>query len=146
MSKQSDLSFASELRDVMGLEKDTDLDFVFSPDVRARSAGSWPGWLYRPMRPIEKRKMVLDYCRGDSVRNIAHRFNRGKGTVANLLKVVGVYLSPIERDPEKIEQARNRISEFIATQEIEVWHAEWLLAWRKRKIVGVIAKAEEELL
>lgn len=51
--------------------------------------------------PLEKRKVVLNYCAGETARNIARRFNRNRTTVANLLKAVKIYLSSLERDPAK---------------------------------------------
>jgi hypothetical protein len=66
--------------------------------------------------------------------------------VANLLKAVKVYLSPLEKDPRKIEAWRTRVSEFMTTGEIERWQTDWQLAWRKRRRYGAIAKDGEDEL
>src|ERR687887_98025 len=129
----NDLVFAEALRVLLNLKPDADLGFVSDPEEREDLDGCAPGWLYRALPPGEKRQIVLDYCAGDSAREIAKRFKRGRGTVVNLLKGVKVYISPLERDPEKIEKARTRISKFRATGEIEQWHATWSAQWRKRK-------------
>jgi hypothetical protein len=60
VSKQSDLAFTGALRDLLQLEDGANLEFVFNPDVRTRQSGCWPGWLYRPMSPLEKREVVLN--------------------------------------------------------------------------------------
>ena len=65
----------------------------------------------------------MDYCDGNPARNIAKRFKRGRGTVVNLLKGVGVYLSPLEKDPKKIEEAHSRVSKFLAKAEEEAGQA-----------------------
>jgi hypothetical protein len=73
--------FVSDLRKLLKLKSESDLEFVFSPQARSMLEGSTPGWLYRAPPPSEKRQIVLEYCRGDSARNIAKRFKRGLSTV-----------------------------------------------------------------
>jgi hypothetical protein len=140
----NDLAFAEKLRVLLHLKPDADLTFVSDPHKRAELDGSTPGWLYRAMPPGEKRQIVLDFCNGEPARKIAKRFKRGRGTVVNLLKGVGVYLSPLEKDPKKIEKVRTRISKFLASKEIDQWHASWSAQWRKRKWCAAIAKEGEE--
>jgi hypothetical protein len=142
----NDLVFTEALRALLNLKPDADLGFVSDPDEREDLDGCAPGWLYRALPPCEKRHIVLDYCAGDSARNIAKRFKRGRGTVVDLLKGVGVYLSPPERDPKKIEIWRSRVSEFLAKEEIKDWHAQWKLAWGRRKWCAAIVKEEEAQL
>lgn len=139
----TDLDFTEQLRSLLKLPADADLDFVSDPSKRQ---GCTPAWLHRPMPPAEKRDAVLAYCGGESASSIAGRLKRSRTTVVNLLKTVKGYLSPRERDPRKIEEWRGRISEFLASKEIERWYAEWLSAWRKRKVIGAIVKDAEEAL
>jgi hypothetical protein len=139
----NDLAFAEQLRDLMGLDPNVPLDFVSDPSKRQ---GYYPGWLYRAMLPSEKKAVVQAYCGGESASSIAKRLKRGRSTIVNLLKGVGIYLSLLEKDEKKIEEWRTRFSEFIATREIDKRYAEWLVAWRKRQRRGAIAQEEEASL
>jgi hypothetical protein len=107
----NDLAFAEQLRDLMGLDPNVPLDFVSDPSKRQ---GYYPGWLYRAMLPSEKKAVVQAYCGGESASSIAKRLKRGRSTIVNLLKGVGIYLSLLEKDEKKIEEWRTRFSEFIA--------------------------------
>jgi hypothetical protein len=124
-----DLAFTERLRDLLHLRDDADLEFVFDPDVRAQLDGSSPGWLFRAITPFEKRQIVLSYCNGAEVGFLSRRFTRAKSSIVRVLKEVEIY----KAEPE-------RLAEFIKEREIERWHDEWLLRWRRRKVCAAIAK------
>jgi hypothetical protein len=138
-----DQSFAFTLRELLRLAPDSDLKFVYSPEVRGLLPGGAPGWLFRALHPDEKRLMVSAYCAGDSVTNIARRLMRGRSTVADLLKGLGLYISPAVRDSKAVEECRKRVAEFLANDEVEQWYASWQATWRKRRQCAAIVKDEE---
>jgi hypothetical protein len=77
----NDLVFAEALRALLNLKPDADLGFVSDLNKREDLDDCAPGWLYRALPLGEKRQIVLDYCAGNSARNIAKRLKRGRGTV-----------------------------------------------------------------
>lgn len=138
--RASDLVFAEKLRSLLHLRDDTDLEFIADPHVRAQLDGSSPGWLYRLMRPEEKRQLVWDYCGGASVSFLAEKFTGSRGSIVRVLKEVGIYKAPAET-------LSRILDDHVGCERwIERWYAEWVSRWRKRAICAAIARAEEDSL
>jgi hypothetical protein len=131
----NDLAFAEQLRALLHLKPNADLTFVSDPHVRAQMDGSSPGWLYRLMRPEEKRQLVWDYCGGASVSFLAEKFTRSRGSIVRVLKEVEIYKAD-----------GNTLSKFLVEGKIESWYAGWVSRYRKRQICAATAKGEEESL
>src|ERR687896_751141 len=121
VKRTGDLAFAERLRELLHLRDGVDLEFLTDPHVRAQLDGGSPGWLFRAMAPSEKRQIVLDYCGGASVPSLAGKFTRTRASIVRVLREAEIY----KAEPE-------RLAEFIKEKEIEHWHDEWLLRWRKR--------------